>query len=69
MELGSITRIRSVGAEFAEARAVRVLIEFVADCTELFPDEDMAFGDWQPVTMQATDNIIVVNAGMIFIVG
>ena len=45
MELGSITRIRSVGAEFAEARAVPVPIEFVADCAVLFPDEAGAFGD------------------------
>jgi hypothetical protein len=68
MELGSITRIRSVGAEFAEARAVLVPIEFVADCAVLLPDEDIAFDDWQPVTAQTTDNIIVTNVGMIFIV-
>jgi hypothetical protein len=68
MELGSISSIRSVGAEFAEVRAVLVPIEFVADCPALLPDKDMAFGDWQPVTMQATDNIIVISVEMIFIV-
>jgi hypothetical protein len=66
MELGSITRIRLVKAEFVKARAVRVSIKFVAGCKVLLPDGDMAFGDWQPVRTQATDNNIVLNVGMIF---
>jgi hypothetical protein len=67
MELGSIMSIRLVGAKFVEARVVRGLIEFVADCTVFLPDEDMAFGDWQPVTTQATDNITVIYMGTVFI--
>ena len=59
-------RIRLVKAEFAKARAVRVPIEFVAGCTVLLPDEDIAFGDWQPVRMQAADSITGINVGMIF---